>query len=366
MTHFLNLQWRIQWKVQWRVLYGTILIRPLLTSSLFFSMLMLFSSCLSPSSRPSDSSSSLISSTSSSSHLSSLFVNVEESNEEWRHTLSTQPRKRSTLSPLLFPSQPQLSFTPFTPSPSKVHSSKIPQRPKQDLLAEILSPPSLSYTPLGSFPTGSSFCLYPPKYGPTLAQFWNISPFVHWSAPPSSTRSLVLLLYSPDEIDLPWRSTPAGQWINQPSFPTPEGHKIPRQLFFYWVLTHINPQERSMLKWGDGSTQIRIKGKRPGRYPHGISGINSHTQWWRSKPFKGTYGDYDGPCPVMNDPLKIHRIRGILLALKKKISFTHPPSGFQVLHSLRSQTSLILGYSAFEWTFDRSSPLLVSPPQADP
>ena len=100
---------------------------------------------------------------------------------------------------------------------------------------------------------------------------------------------------------------------------------------------------------------ITLKGKKMHPYPHGQSGLNSHSQWWQTRAFKGQYGDYDGPCPVQNDPLKVHRIRGILLALTHPLHFDHPPTGFEVIDRLENNHSLLIGYSAFEWTFDLST-----------
>jgi hypothetical protein len=205
---------------------------------------------------------------------------------------------------------------------------------------------------------GSQFCLYPERFGPSLAHLWNISPLIRWESPPKGTQSLVFLLYNPDEIELPWRQTSHAQWINQPDLSPPSSLKIPRSPFFYWVLTHIDPKNDPLLRWGDGGVGITLKGKQPKEYPHGVSGINSHTLWWNTPAFQGQYGDYDGPCPSINDPLKIHRIRGILLALTHPLHFTHPPTGNDVLNHLQQEPSYLLGYSAFEWTFDRASALI--------
>lgn len=274
-------------------------------------------------------------------------------NQEWMDSWTPVSTKHLTSD--LFPIFEPLNFESSFPH----HLLKKTKSNGLSSWIDLLSRSDLNFVSRGVFPKASLFCLYPQQFGPSLAHLWNISPLIRWTTPPQGTRSLLLLLYNPDEIDLKWRSTPQAKWINQPHLTPDSLIKIIRFPFFYWVLTHIDPHKVSALKWGDGGTHIHLKGKPAQRYPHGISGLNSHTLWWKTEAFQGSYGDYDGPCPAVNDPLKVHRVRGILLALTDPLQFTTPPTGIEVLDHLQQQSlSSILGYSAFEWTFNRSLALI--------
>ena len=281
-------------------------------------------------------------------------------NQEWMHSwpTSTPPPQ---LSPHLFPHFEPLTFVSSSSSSTSVLIQNLFSLEPTDSLGSNTKTQTI-FMNRGSFPKSSLFCLYPKEFAPSLAHLWNISPLIRWTPPPQGTQSLILLLYTPDEIDLKWRNTSQAKWINQPDqWPSPSTI-VKRSPFFYWVLTHINPNQDPVLKWGDGGVGVRLQGKPARHYPHGISGLNSHTLWWKTSTFKGQYGDYDGPCPVANDPLVRHRIRGVLLALPRQVHFKHPPTGIEVLDRLKQEEMRILGYSAFEWTFDRSSALIKSVP----
>jgi hypothetical protein len=54
----------------------------------------------------------------------------------------------------------------------------------------------------------------------------------------------------------------------------------------------------SHLDIGAGGRGISVGGKPFGPLPHGVDGINDYSSWFKSPPFKGDYGGYDGPCLI--------------------------------------------------------------------
>jgi len=133
---------------------------------------------------------------------------------------------------------------------------------------------------------------------------------------PRGTQSFVLIMTDPY---IP----------NSPNFNVP-GHVLtkdtPRVTGFHWLLVNI-PKNRTALPEGAGSKGIVPGGKKPGKTPYGLSGINVYNDVFKvptmakilgllktSKSWKGIYGQYDGGCPPWNDNV-IHYYNFTLYAL---------------------------------------------------
>ena len=133
----------------------------------------------------------------------------------------------------------------------------------------------------------------------------NQSPHLRWSGAPEGTRSFAVIVYDPD---VP----------GDPSDVNQEGKTLPEDLervdFAHWLLVDI-PADVTELPEGAGSTEIVVGGKPPGRTEHGVSGVNSYTDFFEGDPdMGGSYGHYDGPFPPWNDE-RLHHYHFTVYAL---------------------------------------------------
>ncbi len=145
----------------------------------------------------------------------------------------------------------------------------------------------------------------PDGAGKAAPEGGNRSPHLRWSGAPEGTQSFALIVHDPD--------VPADAAdVNQ------EGKTLPadqeRADFAHWLLVDISP-ETTELPEGAGSEQIVIGGKPTGRTEHGVTGVNSYTDFLAGDPeMEGTYGDYDGPFPPFNDE-RVHNYHFTVYAL---------------------------------------------------
>jgi Raf kinase inhibitor-like YbhB/YbcL family protein len=125
----------------------------------------------------------------------------------------------------------------------------------------------------------------------------NLNPAVAWANAPEGTKSFALICHDPDVPS-------SGEDVNQEGKTVPAD--LPRVDFFHWVLVDI-PAGLSSIAEGADSAGVTAKGKAPGQTPHGITGINSYTDWFSGDAdMGGNYGGYDGPCPPWNDSIMHH------------------------------------------------------------
>lgn len=125
----------------------------------------------------------------------------------------------------------------------------------------------------------------------------NISPEIIWSDFPKETKSFALICH---DIDAP----------SDPTNVNKEGEIIPKTMprvnFYHWVVYGI-PEEFSSIDEGHGSIEVVPHGKDTGPQSYGISGANDFSKWFLEvEHMRGLYGEYDGPCPPLNDE-KVHR-----------------------------------------------------------
>ena len=133
----------------------------------------------------------------------------------------------------------------------------------------------------------------------------NRSPHLRWSGAPEGTQSYAVVVYDPD---VPADASDVGV----------EGKTIAedaeRTDFAHWLLVDI-PADVSELPEGAGSEEIVIGGTPPGQTDHGVTGVNSYTDFLAGdEDMEGTYGGYDGPFPPWNDE-QIHRYFTTVYAL---------------------------------------------------
>jgi len=141
--------------------------------------------------------------------------------------------------------------------------------------------------------------------GKAAAAGGNRSPHLRWSGAPEGTRSFALLVVDPD--------VPAdASDVNQEGRTLPEDAE--RTDFAHWILVDI-PATTSELPEGAGSDGIVVGGKPTGRTVHGVTGVNSYTDFLAGDPeMSGTYGGYDGPFPPWNDE-RLHHYHFTVYAL---------------------------------------------------
>lgn len=144
----------------------------------------------------------------------------------------------------------------------------------------------------------------PPKYAfgkiPAEGHFelaGNVNPAVSWGDAPAGTKSFVIICHDPDVPS-------SGEDVNQEGKTVPAD--LPRVDFFHWVLVNI-PANITHIAEGADSASVTPKGKAPGQQAHGLTGINSYTDWFAGDAdMGGNYGGYDGPCPPWNDSIMHH------------------------------------------------------------
>lgn len=133
----------------------------------------------------------------------------------------------------------------------------------------------------------------------------NINPDISWDNVPDGTKSFAIICHDPDVPS-------AGDDVNQEGKTVPSD--LPRVDFYHWVLVDIDASRRKIGE-GEDCQGITPKGKTPGQYTHGTTGINNYTDWFAGDAdMGGTYGGYDGPCPPWNDSI-IHHYHFTVYAL---------------------------------------------------
>ena len=125
----------------------------------------------------------------------------------------------------------------------------------------------------------------------------NINPEISWDNVPQGTKSFAIICHDPDVPSV-------GDDVNQDGKTVPAD--LPRVDFYHWILVDIDASRRKIDE-GEDCRGITPKGKAPGRYKHGTTGINNYTDWFAGDAeMGGTYGGYDGPCPPWNDSIVHH------------------------------------------------------------
>jgi Raf kinase inhibitor-like YbhB/YbcL family protein len=153
-------------------------------------------------------------------------------------------------------------------------------------------------------PDGHAFGV-PDGQGKAAAEGGNRSPHLRWAGHPDETASFAVVVYDPD--------VPA-----DPSDVNQDGKTVPVEAerfdFTHWLLVDVSP-EVTELPEGAGSTEIVAGGKPAGETEHGITGVNSYTDFLAGDPdMGGTYGGYDGPFPPWNDE-RLHHYHFVVYAL---------------------------------------------------
>jgi Raf kinase inhibitor-like YbhB/YbcL family protein len=145
----------------------------------------------------------------------------------------------------------------------------------------------------------------PDGSGKAAAEGGNRSPHLRWSGAPEETQSFAVIVYDPD--------VPAdASDVNQEGKTLPEDAE--RADFAHWLLVDI-PADVTELPEGAGSQEIVVRGKPTGRTEHGVTGVNSYTDFLAGDPdMEGTYGGYDGPFPPWNDE-RLHHYHYVVYAL---------------------------------------------------
>lgn len=204
-----------------------------------------------------------------------------------------------------------------------------------DLLTSSLGVPSPKHLMASLLPARYMMCRVlstdPPSL--TLSHLDNQSPPLRWARPPQGADLLALVLFDPQG------SPPALDENISGSI----SDTLPP--FFHWVLSEISPQTRH-LDVGVGGRGVSVGGKRSARLPHGVEGLNDYSSWFKSSPFKGEYGGYDGPCLIGRTAKTPRSLIALLLAL------AHPsePSPTGPISALKDDTVFPLTLS------DRPSP----------
>jgi Raf kinase inhibitor-like YbhB/YbcL family protein len=145
----------------------------------------------------------------------------------------------------------------------------------------------------------------PDGSGKAAAEGGNRSPHLRWAGAPEGTQSFAVIVHDPD--------VPAdASDVNQ------EGKTLPEDLdrtdFAHWILVDI-PADVTELPEGAGSDGIVVGGKPTGETDHGVTGVNSYTDFLAGDPdMGGTYGNYDGPFPPWNDE-RLHHYHFTVYAL---------------------------------------------------
>lgn len=125
----------------------------------------------------------------------------------------------------------------------------------------------------------------------------NVNPAIEWTDAPTGTKSFAIICHDPDVPS-------SGEDVNQEGKTVPS--TLPRVDFYHWVLVNI-PADETQIPEGIDSATVTPKGKIPGQKAHGLTGINSYTDWFSGDAdMAGNYGGYDGPCPPWNDSIMHH------------------------------------------------------------
>jgi len=125
----------------------------------------------------------------------------------------------------------------------------------------------------------------------------NVNPAISWRDAPIGTKSFAIICHDPDVPS-------SGEDVNQEGKTVPAD--LPRVDFYHWVLVDV-PSSMSEIAEGADSSGVTPKGKAPNQQPHGITGVNSYTDWFAGDAdMGGSYGGYDGPCPPWNDSIMHH------------------------------------------------------------
>jgi Raf kinase inhibitor-like YbhB/YbcL family protein len=133
----------------------------------------------------------------------------------------------------------------------------------------------------------------------------NKSPHLAWSDFPAQTKSFAIIAHDPDVPSKP-------DDVNKPGRTVP--YNLPRVDFFHWILVDI-PTNITELAEGQDSDGFKPKGKKPGKTPYGVRGINTYKDWFGNDPdMGGDYGGYDGPWPPFNDE-RLHHYHFTVYAL---------------------------------------------------
>ena len=145
----------------------------------------------------------------------------------------------------------------------------------------------------------------PDGCGKAAAEGGNRSPHLRWSGAPEGTQSFAVIAYDPD--------VPAdASDVNQEGKTLAEDAE--RTDFAHWLLIDI-PPDVNELPEGAGSEEIVVGGKPTGPTDHGVTGVNSYTDFLAGDPdMDGTYGGYDGPFPPFNDE-RLHHYHFTVYAL---------------------------------------------------
>ena len=126
---------------------------------------------------------------------------------------------------------------------------------------------------------------------------------------------------------------------------------VQRTSFYHWVLGDLSPHVHR-LRAKIGGAGVRLKGKKFGRLPHGFSGVNDYTHWFKTPFIKGVYGGYDGPCFPWNDPEQRHPITGVVFALNLPSLQWLNDQPLTAQDLMRSITGHIIGYTQRRWAVE--------------
>mgnify|MGYP000510071231 CR=1 FL=1 len=168
----------------------------------------------------------------------------------------------------------------------------------------------------------------------------NLNPEISWDNAPDGTQSFAIICHDPDVPS-------AGDDVNQMGKTVPSN--LPRVDFYHWVLVDIDAARRKIAE-GEDCNGITAKGKTPGKYAHGTTGINNYTDWFAGDAdMGGTYGGYDGPCPPWNDSI-IHHYHFTVYALDVETlglsgDFTGPEALAAMEGHILAQGSIVGLYS---------------------
>lgn len=173
----------------------------------------------------------------------------------------------------------------------------------------------------------------------------NINPEISWSDAPAGTKSFAIICHDPDVPS-------SGEDVNQEGKTVPAN--LPRVDFYHWVLVDV-PVDQSGIAEGADCSGVTPKGKTPGQQAHGITGINSYTDWFAGDAdMGGEYGGYDGPCPPWNDSI-MHHYHFTVYALD--VETLGLSGSFTGAEALTAMTGHVLGKAAKMGTYTMHSTL---------
>ncbi|MEO0327276.1 MAG: YbhB/YbcL family Raf kinase inhibitor-like protein [Pseudomonadota bacterium] len=174
-------------------------------------------------------------------------------------------------------------------------------------------------------PIPSRFAFGKPDPATHLSLSDNINPAISWKSPPQGTKSFAIICHDPDVPS-------SGNDVNQEGKTVPAD--LPRVDFYHWVLVDI-PATTSSIVEGQDASGVTPKGKVPGPKTHGVTGINSYTDWFAGDTeMAGNYGGYDGPCPPWNDSI-IHHYHFTVYALNvESLDLSGPFTGADALAAI--------------------------------